>query len=83
MQSTGTTDLGQPLVLSEHTCEFWLPGKVPDNNSKTCWYCRYADFHKHSNVILFQSVCHCPNNRVRAMKENTNETQPKEGGATQ
>lgn len=80
-QMIGITDTGQPLVMAEHTCKFWLPGKVPEDKSKICWHCRYADFRKTSEMILFQSPCHCPHNQVRVIKENKNETQEREGGA--
>lgn len=69
----GFTDTGQPLVLAEGCCEHWLPGKNRTLNSKTCWYCRYADFRKITGVMLTQSICRCPDNRTHIMDEMKNE----------
>lgn len=76
----GVTDGGQPLVLADSTCPHWLPGKMPMLDSRTCWYCRYADFRKTTEVILFQSVCRCPHNRLAVLRGQENEHMEHEGG---
>ncbi len=60
----GFTDMGQPLVLAEGCCEYWQPGKNKIIGGKSCWYCKYADFRKTTQVVLSQSVCRCPHNQV-------------------
>lgn len=76
----GFTDWGQPIISAEYHCPYWLPGKAPTLNSKTCWYCRYADFRKTTDAVLFQSVCRCPENRVGIVRGQKNEAPETKGG---
>lgn len=76
----GITDAGQPIVLPEHTCEHWLPGQSPTLNSRTCWYCRWADFRKRTDLTLPQSVCRCPHNRMGVLGGSENEQLEEQGG---
>ena len=69
----GFTDTGQPLVLPDYGCERFSPGPNRLLVSKTCWYCRYADFRKTADVALTQSICRCERNRVWVMHGNENE----------
>lgn len=60
----GITDEGQPIVLPEHTCQYFTSGVCPTASQPICWYCRWADFRKTTDVILSQSICRCRANRV-------------------
>lgn len=63
-QIIGLTDAGEPIIPADGLCEHWSPGKSPTIQRRECWYCRWADFRKTTEVTLNQSVCRCPENRV-------------------
>jgi hypothetical protein len=65
----GTTDAGQPIVLPEFSCESFAPGAYPLLNQKICWYCRFSDFRKNTDIMLKRSICHCADNK-QAVQEN-------------
>jgi hypothetical protein len=58
----GITDEGQPIVLPGYSCQNFALGAYPLLNQRICWYCRFSDFRKSADVMLKQSVCHCPKN---------------------
>ncbi|MDD3347806.1 hypothetical protein [Oscillibacter sp.] len=72
-QIIGFTDAGQPLVLPDYSCGQFSPGQSRLLESKTCWYCRYADFRKTADVMLTQSICRCEQKRVHVIQGNKNE----------
>lgn len=76
----GITDTGQPIVTPEQSCECFKVGEKPLMDSRTCWYCRYADFRKTTAVRLGQSICRCPQNQVPIEVDNKNENQEIKGG---
>ncbi|QNL44096.1 hypothetical protein H8790_11725 [Oscillibacter hominis] len=76
----GLTDSGEPIVLPDHSCAYFIPGKNPTLDFPTCWYCRYADFRKRTDVMLTQSICHCPDNRVDIIPGSENEHLGEKGG---
>ena len=69
----GFTDTGQPLVLPEHSCPRFRPGRDRLLQGRSCWYCQWADFRKTADIALTQSVCRCPENRVTVYHGNENE----------
>lgn len=72
----GMTDMGQPIVPADGLCEHWSPGKSPTIQRRECWYCRWADFRKTTEITLQQSVCRCPEARVSVLQGCTNERMP-------
>jgi hypothetical protein len=69
----GFTDKGYPIVLPEHSCDHFARGISPLLQQKICWYCKYADFRKTCDVMLKQSICRCPENRVHLMPDSEND----------
>ena len=69
----GFTDTGQPIVLPEHTCGSFLPGRDRLLESRICWYCRWADFRKTTDTALTQSICRCLKNQVAVVHGSENE----------
>lgn len=69
----GITDTGQPLVLADGCCEYWIPGSHRLLNSKTCWYCQWADFRKTTLITISHSICRCLENRVPIVRGSENE----------
>ena len=70
----GFSDGGAPIVLPEHSCGRFRPGRDRLLESRTCWYCLWADFRKTTDVTIAQSICRCPGNRVQVLTGNENET---------
>ena len=60
----GVTDGGRPIVREDYCCPHWAAGGGGLSAVRECWYCRYADFRKRTDVTLSQSVCRCPFNRA-------------------
>lgn len=81
-QVIGLTDDGAPIVLADYNCEHFKAGSHPMLASRTCWYCRYADFRKSTDIFLEQSICRCPENRFRVDDRDKNERNEKQGGET-
>ncbi len=69
----GFTDDGCPLVTASYACPFWEEGPQCFSLIRECWYCRYADFRKTNNVVIRQSVCRCPQNRIVVASSLKNE----------
>lgn len=76
----GLTDSGEPIVLPEHSCMHFTPGQSPTLAFHTCWYCRYADFRKRTDVMLTRSICRCPQNRADIIPGSENEYNRENGG---
>lgn len=75
----GFTDSGAPIVLPEHVCQCFRPGRDRLLESRTCWYCSYADFRKTTGAQLEQSICRCPQNRVAVIAGSENESPQTKG----
>ncbi len=60
----GITDDGFPIVTGEHSCAYWQPGAGGLYETQECWYCRYADFRKTSQITLQKSICRNPRCRL-------------------
>lgn len=69
----GFTDDGQPLVTALYSCPLWEEGPQCFSSIRECWYCRYADFRKTNNILLGQSICRCPQNRIVLAPNSKNE----------
>lgn len=69
----GFTDTRQPIILPVHGCKSFLAGRDRLLESRTCWYCKWADFRKTADTSLAQSICRCPNNRVTIVEGMENE----------
>ena len=59
----GVTDDGYPIITEGYCCNHWAPAKGT-GRIKECWYCKYADFRKSTELHIQTSVCRCPDNRV-------------------
>lgn len=79
-QIIGMTDGGEPIVQPDHTCAFFTPGQRPTLDFPTCWYCRYADFRKRTDMMLSQSICRRPENRRDIFPGSGNEYDKDHGG---
>lgn len=60
----GVTDDGYPIVTEAHSCPRWAGGRKGRPDVKECWYCKYADFRKSTELKIRKSICRCPENRV-------------------
>lgn len=69
----GITDEGQPIVPPGYSCGNFALGAYPLLNQKICWYCRFSDFRKSTDVMLKQSTCRCPQNRQSVKIDGENE----------
>lgn len=76
----GITDEGYPIVTEDYGCPHWANSGHGLTNIPECWYCRYADFRKRTDVTLSQSVCRCPENRGSIFPGSENEAQEEQGG---
>jgi hypothetical protein len=68
----GITDAGQPIVVPDFVCDHFELGTYPLLNQRICWYCRFSDFRKTTDILLKQSICRCPANQktVRSGRKN-------------
>ena len=78
----GVTDDGYPLVTEGYSCSHWTGAGVGVSPVRECWYCKYADFRKRTDLTMTQSVCRCPANRREILPGSANE-QTREQGGTQ
>lgn len=79
----GVTDEGFLIVTHTHHCPHWSPqGADVLCPTRECWYCRWADFRKTTQVRLKYSVCRNPNNQVAVDPGRKNETPSNQGGET-
>lgn len=78
----GVTDEGYPLVTEGYSCPHWVGSGGGLSSIRECWYCKYADFRKRTDLAMTQSVCRCPANRREILHGSANE-EPKEQGGTQ
>lgn len=76
----GVTDEGFPIVTEDYTCPRWEGSGGGLAAVRECWYCRYADFRKRTDVNLAQSVCRCPENRGAVCPGSENEGDKEQGG---
>ncbi|MEG1687115.1 MAG: sensor domain-containing diguanylate cyclase [Angelakisella sp.] len=72
----GITDAGQPIVTADYQCPHFSEQSVRLIGTQECWYCQFADFRKSYEITLHQSICRCPQNRVRVVEDGKNEQQP-------
>lgn len=56
----GFSDDGCPIILPDGVCDFFEPLTDISYNLKECWYCKYADFRKTTDVFIEQSLCRNP-----------------------
>lgn len=66
---TGFDDQGRPIVTEDYGCPRWAGSGGGLSVVRECWYCRYADFRKRTDVTLSQSVCRCPENRAAVLED--------------
>ena len=59
----GVTDDGYPIVTEGYSCPHWV-GTGGLSTMRECWYCKYADFRKSTQVSIHSSICRCAENRV-------------------
>ena len=71
----GVTDQGYPIVTEGYSCPRWAGSGQGLSTIRECWYCKYADFRKRTDVTLAQSVCRCPANRGTIYPGSENEVQ--------
>ena len=76
----GDTDEGYPIVTEEYSCPHWVGAGRGLSAVRECWYCKYADFRKRTDLTMAQSVCRCPENRRAIMPGSENESQEGQGG---
>ncbi|WNX84848.1 hypothetical protein RWV98_00835 [Agathobaculum sp. NTUH-O15-33] len=60
----GVTDEGYPIVTEDYGCPHWVGSGGPLANVRECWYCKYADFRKSTELHMRSSICRCMENRV-------------------
>lgn len=60
----GVTDEGYPIVTEDYSCPRWAGSGRGLSNVRECWYCKYADFRKSTELHMHSSICRCPENRV-------------------
>lgn len=60
----GVTDDGYPIVTEDYSCAHWTGASQRLNRVQECWYCRYADFRKSTEIHISSSICRCMENRV-------------------
>lgn len=76
MESTGNsgiigiTDDGYLIVAPEFSCRYFEQDEKCTSNIKECWYCRYSDFRKSSQIMLENSVCRHPMKRVEVVRKS-------------
>ena len=71
----GITDEGYPIVTEDHSCPHWVASGPGLSTVRECWYCKYADFRKRTDLTMAQSVCRCPANRGKIYPGSENEVQ--------
>ena len=76
----GVTDEGQLIVTEDYLCPRWTACGMSANPIKECWYCKYADFRKSTEVPMCVSICRCPENRVTVLESAKNENLEVLGG---
>ncbi len=76
----GVTDEGYPIVTEDYGCARWAGSGRGLSVVRECWYCKYADFRKRTDVTFAQSVCRCPENRRTIYPGSENECQKGQGG---
>lgn len=76
----GVTDEGYPIVTEDYGCPRWVGSGGGLSTVRECWYCKYADFRKRTDVTFSQSVCRCPGNRGAIFPGSENECQERLGG---
>lgn len=59
----GVTDDGYPIVTENHCCPYFVCGKPEAVCTRECWYCKYADFRKWTDMSFAKSICRCPQSR--------------------
>lgn len=69
----GVTDDGYPLVTEGYSCPHWVGSGGGLSPVRECWYCKYADFRKRTDVTLTKSICRCPANWVDILRSSANE----------
>lgn len=60
----GVTDEGYPIVTEDYGCAHWVGAAGGRTALRECWYCKYADFRKSTQLHLSCSICRCMENRV-------------------
>ncbi|WP_242943102.1 hypothetical protein [Hydrogenoanaerobacterium saccharovorans] len=60
----GITEDGYPIVTGEYSCPNWEAGAGGTFEMRECWYCKYADFRKTTQIVLEKSICHCPSYHI-------------------
>ena len=71
----GVTDEGCPIVTEDYSCPCWTGSGRGLSAVRECWYCKYADFRKRTDVTLSVSICRCPVNRAAILRDSENEKQ--------
>lgn len=74
----GITDDGQPIVTADYQCPHFTEQAARLTGVQECWYCKFADFRKTCDIMLRQSICRCPQNRVSVLScvKNEQDLQP-------
>ena len=58
-----------PLVQEDDSCQFWeYGGEASLLPMRECWYCKYSDFRKQYGEHRAESLCRCPENRIKEEK---------------
>lgn len=60
----GVTDEGYPIVTEDYGCPHFVASSRGLASVRECWYCKYADFRKSTEVHMRSSICRCMENRV-------------------
>ena len=71
----GVTDDGYPIVTEDYSCPYFTGTSRSMPAVRECWYCKYADFRKRTDVTLSVSICRCPVNRAAILRDSENEKQ--------
>lgn len=53
------TEEGYPVVAGEYSCLCWEAGSGGTFEMRECWYCKYADFRK-TTQMMQKIICRCP-----------------------
>lgn len=67
----GYSDEGEPIVMPTYCCGSFIGQEDSLCLVRECWYCKYADFRKNTNIRLNQSICHCRKNQIVLQKQNS------------